>query len=187
MTERVVNLLGYQLTWFVTVSSVAHDRPLLGILTALLFCICQLAASRWPLLDLKLIAGATLMGAALDGFLARSGLVHYAATAPALPILGCPVWILGLWMAFATTITRSLGWLRGRAWAAAVFGAVGGPLAYWAAARGWGAVNLADGGWKTLLALGIGWGLALVMLLALSDRSATAVSANAAVEEADFP
>ena len=185
--ERVVNLLGYQLTWFVTVSSAAHARPLVGILAALLFCLCQLAASRWPLLDLKLIAAAMLMGATLDGFLARSGLLHYAAAAPAVPILGCPLWILGLWMAFATTITRSLGWLRGRAWAAAVFGAVGGPLAYWAAARGWGAVSLADGGWKALLALALGWGLALVLLLALSDRSATAAGANATVEEADFP
>jgi hypothetical protein len=180
------NLLGYQLTWFVTVKSVSRDVPWIGVATASAFCVCQLLVSRRRPLDLRLMATAALLGTMVDGLLATTGLLHYSGSSVVVPLLGCPVWILALWVAFATTVPRSLGWLRGRPWFAAALGALGGPLAYWAAARGWGAVKPIEPLWPTLLALAVGWGIALVILVEICDRYST-VSGTPSIEEADFP
>jgi Protein of unknown function (DUF2878) len=182
-----VNLLGYQLTWFVTVGSVSHGRAWIGMLTALLFCAGHVLPSRWRMLDLRLIASSLLLGALLDGALATAGLVRYTAPLPAVPLLSCPLWILGLWAAFATTLTRSLGWLRDRPWAATVFGAVGGPLAYLAAERGWSVVTLSDPIWLPLLSLASGWAVALAILIRSATGGAAVEVARDRLREADFP
>lgn len=41
-----------------------------------------------------------------------------------------PIWILALWLGFATTLNVSLAWMQGKTITAVLFGAVGGPLAY---------------------------------------------------------
>ena len=41
-----------------------------------------------------------------------------------------PYWMVALWGAFATTLNHSLRWLTRRPVFAALFGAVGGPIAY---------------------------------------------------------
>ena len=46
-----------------------------------------------------------------------------------------PYWMLTLWIAFATTLNHSLRWLMHRPVAAALAGAIGGPLAYLAGAK----------------------------------------------------
>ncbi len=183
-----VNLAGYQLTWFVTVSSASHGRAWIGMLTAILFCASQVLWSRWRALDMRLIAAAVLAGVLLDGTLATSGLVRYAAPVPALPLLSCPWWILCLWAAFATTLTRSLGWLRQRRGVAIVLGGFGGPLAYLAAARGWSAVLLSVPTWLPLLALAVGWAAALAILVHVAARgSATAAAAPEQLRMAELP
>ena len=69
--------------------------------------------------------------------LAATGWLRYAAPLPALP---GPAWIATLWVAFAMTLQHSLQWLMARPLAAVLFGAIGGPLAYWGASRGFNAV-----------------------------------------------
>lgn len=165
-----INLVGYQLVWFIAVAGAGRERAWPGVIAMVVFAAWQLMVSRHRRLDLSLIATAFTVGVVLDGLLAASGLLRYAAAAPALPPGGAPLWILALWISFALTITRSLAWLKGRTMVAAVLGAVGAPLAYLGAARGWDAVEFAQPAWQGLLCLAVGWAVAVPLLSGLSAR-----------------
>ena len=43
--------------------------------------------------------------------------------------------MIALWLNFAATLNVSMAWLRGRYLLAALFGALGGPLAYYSGAK----------------------------------------------------
>lgn len=181
-----VNLLGYQCSWFIAVIGASHGASWPAWTAASLLCTGHLLTSEQRWLDVRLGLLAALLGALLDGLLASTGLLHYLPAQPTVPPIGCPLWILALWMAFSTTITRSLGWLRGRLRTAVLFGMTGGPLAYWAAGRGWGVVVFSAPAWKGVLALGVGWGIALGVLVGVATvASASATSAPTVPEQAD--
>jgi hypothetical protein len=169
------NFVGYQAVWFLAVYGAGAGRWWPALLAAGLFALWQLAVSAERSSDLRLIGCALLLGALIDGALARSGLLAYASAAPALPPGGAPVWILSLWICFALTLNHSLRWLRGRPLPALLTGAVGGPLAYLAAARLSGAVSFAAPAWQPLTALALGWAVALALLSAGHRVPATAV------------
>jgi hypothetical protein len=103
----------------------------------------------------------------LENLWVRSGLLDYAA---AWPWAGSPAWILALWWAFALAIVPLLAYLHRRLLLAAVLGAIGGPLAYLGAARGWDVVQFASPQWHSLLALAAGWALAMPLLAWLARR-----------------
>ena len=132
-----INLLGYQVAWLITVTGASHGKVWPAWLASSVLCFGHLATSSWRGLDVRLIALSALLGSILDGCLVSTGILQYSTPSPAVPIVGTPLWIVALWIAFSTTLTRSLGWLRGRMGLTVIFGAVGGPLAYLAAARGW--------------------------------------------------
>ena len=178
-----VNLLGYQSGWFVTVIGANHGRTWPAWAAAGLLCGGHMATSDRRGLDVRLGLSAALLGTLLDGLWASSGLLRYSPAMPAVPLLGCPLWILALWIAFSTTVSRSLGWLRGRIGMAALLGAVGGPLAYWGAARGWGVVAFSTPAWEAVLALGAGWGMALGILVSIFTRWSAGVAADPAPSE----
>jgi hypothetical protein len=74
--------------------------------------------------------------------------------------------MIGLWLNFAATLNQSLGWLHGRPLLAALFGAAGGPLAYYGGAR-LGATEALPGAGGLLL-LAVGWGVMTPLLLKLA-------------------
>jgi hypothetical protein len=119
------------------------------------------------LLEARLVLVALAVGLVLENLWVRSGLLDYAA---AWPWAGSPAWILALWWAFALAIVPLLGYLHRRLLLAALFGAIGGPLAYLGAARGWDVVQFASPQWHSLLALAAGWALAMPLLAWLARR-----------------
>lgn len=152
------SLIGYQLVWFAAVIGAGHGLAWPGVVGMLLYAACQLAAARHYKADLSLMATAIVLGLLVDGGLVRTGLASYTAPWPSAAL--APAWILALWATFALTFTQSLRWLQTRLWLAALLGAIGGPLAYLSASRGWHVVSFADLAWRGLLWLGIGWALA---------------------------
>lgn len=162
-----INLLGYQAAWFVAVGFAARGLAWPGIVA----CVGFAALTWWhsPLRqsDLRLVAAALACGLLLDGALAATGWLHYAAPMPALP---APAWIVALWAAFAMTLQHSMQWLLARPLAAVLFGAIGGPLAYSGASRGFDAVAFNMPMQATLL-LGFGWGVAMWLLAAIARSS----------------
>lgn len=184
--ERWINLLGYQIAWFVTVSGAGHGKSWPAWTASCLLCGGHFIASPRKTLDLRLMGIAALLGIIVDGFLAATGLLHYSPATPAVPVSGCPLWILALWLAFSTTLTRSLGWFRGRIGMALAFGAAGGPLAYWAAARAWGVIEFATPEWRGLLALAIGWAIGFAILVRAAGGTAVTESPRPAHSGAGF-
>jgi hypothetical protein len=162
------NLLGYQATWFVAVIAAGRGLWWPGVLAALAFAASQLALARDRTRMLLLFAAALPIGAIVDGALAHAGVLRYAAPSPALPAGGAPLWILGLWLAFAATLQCSLAFLQRRRWLAAALGAIGAPLAYLGAAQGWQAVAFAAPSALGLLALAGAWALALPVLATIA-------------------
>ncbi len=161
------NLVGYQLVWFAVVIGASRGYPGWGIAAALGFVAVQLRYSATRTADARALVAAFLCGFLLDGALAMTGWLHYASPLLSLP---APIWILALWMAFAMTLNHSMVFLRGRPWLAAVLGAVGGPLAYLGAARGFDAVIFAMPAWRAIGVLAVGWALVLAVLASLTRR-----------------
>ena len=122
-------------------------------------------ASR-PRDELILILAALLIGAAWDSLLVWSGLLSYANGVFHSDL--APHWIVAMWALFATTLNISLRWLKGRCMLTVAFGAVGGPLAYYAGYR-LGAVEMVNTV-EALLALAVGWAVLMPILMMLSQR-----------------
>lgn len=165
--HNVANLVGYQLVWFAAVLGAARGWPWLGALAALLFGSVQLHASAQRRADACLALCAIAVGFVLDGTLSLLGVAHYAATSPPWP----PAWLLAIWAAFGLTLNHSFALAQRHLGASALVAAVGGPLAYLAAAR-LGAVVLPQPASRGLVALALAWSLALPLLAMAARRLA---------------
>ncbi len=159
-----LNVIGFQLVWMITVGGAARGLWWAGLPALALFAVWQWRVSRVPKSDFKLVLIAALLGFGVDSAFAASQWLHYQAPLP-WPSLA-PVWIVVLWMGFALTLNHSMQFLRGRTLWAIVFGAIGGPVAYVAADRVWGAVQFEQPDWRVLIALGIAWAVVTPMLVA---------------------
>lgn len=166
MNNNMLNFVLFQLGWFGCVLSGAAGQPLLGTALAMVIISWHLWQAPKPQAEIKLIAVAILIGTVWDSFLVWQNWLSYPS-GMLLPY-SAPYWIVMMWALFATTLNVSLRWLKGRRVYAVVFGAIGGPLAYFAGQR-LGAVEFSD--IKTaMLALLIGWALITPLLMALSQR-----------------
>jgi hypothetical protein len=158
------NLIGYQVTWFITVIGAGHGHTWPGVAAGITFCAANLALSNQRRLDLMLISMAIAFAMISDGLLAALDYIHYASATPSIPTsAGAPLWIISLWSAFAVTLNRSLAWLQRRPPFAAAFGAIGGPLAYAGAARGWGALEFNTPAWRGELWLAVSWATSMYL------------------------
>ena len=166
MKSTIVNFILFQLGWLACVISAAKGLPLLGALIAACIIVFHIWRAALPLTELKLIAFALLIGAVWDSVLVWQGLLIYQSGI-LLPHVA-PYWIIIMWALFATTLNVSLRWLKGRVLYAIVFGAIGGPLAYYAGQR-LGAVEFSETVYA-LSALLVGWALFTPVLMALSQR-----------------
>ncbi len=162
----LLNFVGFKLGWLACVLGGANGWPLAGTAVALAIVLLHVALAAAPGRELTLILIAGAIGAAWDSMLAASGLLIYATGAPFA--VAAPYWIVAMWLLFATLLNKSLRWLHGRLWLAAAFGAVGGPLAFYAGHR-LGAVDFADPR-AALVALSVGWALIMPLLVVLAQR-----------------
>lgn len=97
--------------------------PVLLILLHLLLSSCRKE-------DILLMALLLTVGGTVDGLL--NVLHFFTFTVDTLPI---PLWLAVLWIGLATLPHHSLAWMKNRPLLSALFGAVGGPLAYLAGVR----------------------------------------------------
>ena len=166
MKTSLVNFGLFQIGWFGCVLSSAAGRPWLGAILAAVIIGWHLWRAPSAAAELKLIGLAVLIGAVWDSLLVWQGWLNYQH-GMLLPF-AAPYWIVIMWALFATTLNVSLRWLKGRWLSAALFGAIGGPLAYYAGQR-LGAVEFVEMH-SALLALLLGWALFTPLLMALSRR-----------------
>lgn len=167
MKRWLPNLVGFQVVWMAAVGGAAQGWWWAGPAALAGFAGWQLSVSQSRRSDLRLAGLCAALGLLLDSLWVQLGFMRFEAAMPAPGL--APVWILAMWVGFGLTVNHSLSGLKGMPWLAALFGVLGGPLAYWAAERAWGAVDIADSPWP-FAALAVSWGLVTPLLLQLGDR-----------------
>lgn len=160
----LANFILFQLAWFACVAGAAYGQPWLGVMVTLLTAGWHLYQSKRAKPELLLMFAVLLIGACFDQAMLLLQLVSYQQHGWSASLV--PVWIMALWLAFATTLNLSLAWMQGRYLMAVLFGAAGGPLAYFGA-QNIGAVTLPDS--TSYLVLSIGWGVITPLLLRLAN------------------
>lgn len=161
----LANLLAYQLAWFACILSAAKGLPWIGSVTALFVVAWHVSGVRRPKTELALIAAAGLVGLSWESLLVQTGWVAYPS-GNMLPGLA-PHWIVALWLVFATTFNVSLKWFKQRLGVVALFGFIGGPIAFYAGSA-LGALTLTPE--LGLAAIAVGWGLLMPILMLLARR-----------------
>lgn len=161
----IINFILFQIAWFACVLGAANAMPWLGVAVTAFSLIWHLYQAKQAKPEALLMLIALIIGASFDQVMLSSNLIEYAHHGWNASIV--PVWILALWLGFVTALNVSLRWMHGRKLVAILFGAIGGPLAYWSASK-FGAVSLLS--MNSYIALSIGWAVITLVLLRLSAR-----------------
>ena len=173
--RAVVNFIAFQIGWFAAVLGAGHGMPWLGVVIIPLVLLLDLVLSADWRQELIVALAAAVMGFAVDTGLVAAGV--FAPVPFLVPHPFSPPWMVMLWVNQATTLNSCQAWLRGRYLAGAVFGAVGGPLAYLSGAK-LGAASLPSS--SGLVILGITWAAAFPALLAVAELVRRRLAARAA-------
>ena len=169
MNLTLINILSFQTGWFACVLGAAHGRPLLGPVVVAVLLGLHLYLTADVKGEIRLLATAGVLGFLLDSLQALLGVFSFG-TGGALSWMS-PLWMIALWPNFATTLHTSLSWLAGRYALAAVFGAIAGPLSYYAGAQ-LGALSLHPHLFVSLGTLSVVWSILTPGLLWLAARAA---------------
>lgn len=163
----VFNLAVLNVGWFACVLGDAYRVPLLGPAVVAVLLALHLAVVAPPArareVAVLLLAGA--VGYLGDSALVLAGVIGFdPGSGPGAPN---KLWMVALWMNFATALNSALYWLAGRPLLASALGALGGPMAYFAGVK-LGALAFPGGtGWALGL-IALEWAIAMPVLLGLN-------------------
>lgn len=172
-------LVGFNVCWLACVAPAAHGLPYVGPICVLMFAATVLSMSANFMGDALLLPIAGVFGYVVDSLLVVAGVFAF----PQQAAWGWPTmwWMVALWLNLAVALPVIFRWMIARPIVAAVFGLVGGPLAYWSGGK-LGAVQF--GGdlpvslYPALAIVGAVWGVTMVLgaqLLAQLDGLTTRV------------
>jgi hypothetical protein len=167
MNRTLLNIVLFYVGWFACVWGAASQRPFIGPVVTLLVLGVHLFCTPNPIREARLIAVAGLLGFSFDTTQAALGAFSFHGTGMATWV--SPLWMVGLWMNFATTLRTSLSWLTGRYLLATLLGGIGGPLSYFAGAQ-LGALTLHPNLMFSLGIIAVAWGGAMPILVWLAHR-----------------
>lgn len=168
----MLNYALYQIGWFACILGAAWGWPVAGAaLGVTLIGVHVVVSGRTWREELALMGVALALGLVVEGFQVRSG-TYARFTSGTVWAWMSPPWLLVMWAQFATVCRGSLKGVMLVPWRAVLFGAVGGPIAFWAGER-LGAVELARPLGEGLLRLGVSWAVALGVLSLVATRRAS--------------
>ena len=162
----ILNIALFQLGWFACVLGAAKGWPWVGVIAAVMIVTWHLARAVTAKKEIVLLAIAFLLGALFETLLVQTAWIHFF-NGNLIPGIA-PYWMVALWVIFATTLNVSLRSLRERWGLAAILGALGGPIAYYAGAR-LGALEFVSLG-AALSLIGVGWGILTPVLFEVARR-----------------
>lgn len=166
--KSVINIVLFQLCWSGFVGGAGHGMWWIGVPLLTIFLAWQIKTSDVPRADVTLVLAAAVLGFVVDTLFLKAGLMTYASPIPFEGL--APAWMTGLWIGFALTLNHSMKFLHHKHLIGFVFGAIGGPVAYYAAAHAWGALVIHDPAWQAYVALAIGWGVLTPVLVEIAVR-----------------
>lgn len=149
---NLLNFIWFQAIWILTI---VFQYQFLWL--ALVLFIIHFFVSSQPRLDGITAASVACIGVIVDGGLAWIEVFIFPESYISLPV---PLWLVVLWGAFALALRYSLHYLHSSVPLCVIFGAVFGPLSYYAGAR-LGAVQFGPSVWQSLLVLAAIWGILL--------------------------
>lgn len=159
-----LNIAASYAAWFGVATLAAQGRFALAVLPSVAAVVLHLALTRAPQRRAELLLSMTaiVIGFGVEAIHMAAGATVFApaATPGGLP----PVFMVGLWAAFATLVNVSLAWLKDRMWLAALFGALASGPSYYAGSK-IGALELGDPVWQSLAIIGAVWAVAFPLLL----------------------
>jgi len=164
LTRKAVNLVLFQTSWLAAVLGAAKGMLWLGPLAIIPTMAIHLAMQEDRKGEMKLLLAAGLLGFLFDTAFVAVGV--FTPLQHLFPRPFSPPWMICLWLNFAATLNVSMVWLRGRYLLAVLFGAIGGPLAYYSGAK-LGATEALPTTTGMLL-LAIGWGAMTPLLVRLA-------------------
>jgi hypothetical protein len=164
--SRLLNFALFYLGWFACVVGAARGQFWLGPAMVALLMLVHLSLAPDRLQEARLVFVSGLFGFAVDTGQASVGLFEFTHTS-VVPWLS-PLWMVSLWVIFATTLNSSMAWLAGRYGLAAALGALCGPVSYGAGAR-LGAIELSANPLASLAGISIVWALAMPTLLVIRN------------------
>ena len=165
--RKVVDFMAFQVIWIACVWGAGKGYGWLGPVSLVFWLLVYLFLIKRRLEELLLVAACGLVGFVVDTLHIMMGTfspTHFILSPPF-----CPLWLLALWMNMATLINSSLTWLQGRYLLALVFGAIGGPLAYWGGMR-LGAITFGQQLPLGLIGLAFTWAAIFPLLIWVSNR-----------------
>ena len=165
--KKWTNIILYQAAWIIAVLGAARGDWWAGPAAVAAFAVVQLWLSPQPRADLYLMVVAAAVGFVIDSGFAQSGALRYAASEQ---WTFAPIWIVALWINFSLTLNHSLSYLKLHLALASLLGAIGAPLAYWGAAKGWNAIAFEGSPMKTLITLAVVWAVATPLLCLVARR-----------------
>ncbi len=164
---QFVNYALYQAGWFACVLGGAWHWPWTGAAIAIVLTATHVAWSRERALESRLVLLAAGVGLVVEVYQIAAGTYGFSAGTlnPAVP----PLWLIALWGQLGTTFRFSLRAIMTSSWRAALFGGLGGPLAFVGGER-LGAVTLLPPVALGLIRLSVAWTIALVVFSLVARR-----------------
>lgn len=164
----IIDIVGFQITWWASALGAGAGRWEPGLAVGLVVVLAQLLASKARAPMVATVAIAAIIGTAFETAMIASGLISYAAAWPS-PLLP-PVWLIALWMVFATCIEATARMLGDNALIkGTLLGAVLAPITYWAGA-GFSALTFAEPMWMPLAATAVAWAIATPLMMIVFAR-----------------
>jgi hypothetical protein len=164
--RRAVSFILYQAAWWACVLGAGTTWALAGIAGTAAYAAWHIATSEKRAREARVVLVATLLGAAGDSALVLLEQLTFGEAVQLGP-LPCPLWLVALWVGFGATLTSSFSWAISSPIRAAAFGAVAGPLAYFGGTR-LVDMQLGEPQWTSLIAVGVEWALAMLVLWAVA-------------------
>lgn len=162
----IINAIGFQIGWWVCILGTLE----LAVGYTLLYLIVH---AKW-LLDGKVwqhIVRIAVIGCAIDSFLAFSGVLDMGSERAVIPL-----WLVCIWGMFAPCFFLSLKFLSERPLVASVFGAIGGPLAYFGGAALTQDINIGEPVWQSILILAVVWAALVPLVFAYVKKDGVLVA-----------
>lgn len=116
---------------------------------------------------MQLIIAVLVLGFGVESLILALGTLIYVGN-PVL-LYGPPVWIMAMWLAFATLPHGCLNWLQGKWALQVILGGLTGPLSYLAGGK-LGGATLNEPVWQSLAIIGVCWAIALPVIFWFAER-----------------
>lgn len=156
--QTLYNIVSFQACWWANVLLLQSGMDMAAYGVSGVYLILHFSLlSQNVLKELVFVGVGGLIGYLADSVFAWSGLLVFDGGVLA------PFWLLFIWWMFLSTFFHSFSWLQNKPSLCFAFGAVGGPVTYYAASR-FELFNYEQPIWLALLAHGVLWGFLLWVL-----------------------